>query len=57
MKKTKVTVLRCSLCGQEHPGGQVKHGWHAIYKTDKRVKTERLHCPDCRLDRLGIKRS
>lgn len=54
MKKTKEPIVHYCLCGAEHPGEQVKPGWYAIYKTDKRVKLERLIRPNC-LQRLGIK--
>jgi DNA-directed RNA polymerase subunit RPC12/RpoP len=53
LKKTEV-ILRCSLCGQEHRGEDVKAGWFAEFKTDKMVKAKRLICPAC-LHRMGVK--
>ena len=53
MKKPRV-VLRCSLCGAEHPSEDVKSGWFAEFKTDKMVKVKRLICPAC-LQRMGVR--
>jgi len=55
MKKTKITVLRCSLCGADHRGEERQAGWFARYKTDKMRKIEDLICPNCLLERWGIR--
>jgi len=57
MKRTeesKKPVVHYCLCGAEHLGDYLKPGWYAIYKTNKRVKIERVVCPEC-LVRLGVK--
>jgi hypothetical protein len=47
-------ILRCSLCGREWQGRQIKLGRHAKYRTPKGVKIECLICPGC-LARGGLR--
>jgi hypothetical protein len=54
MEKTKEPIVHYCLCGAAHPGEQLKRGWYAIYKTNKRVGIERVICPAC-LERMRIK--
>lgn len=53
-KEQKGPIIHYCLCGAEHPGDYLKPSWYGIYKTSKRVKLERVVCPDC-LQRIGVK--
>jgi len=54
MKETKEPNVHYRLCGAAHQGDHLKSGWYAIYKTNKRVKIERVVCLAC-LQRMGVK--